>query len=71
MGTYHVPLQKKSRGLGDTIEKFTQATGIKKAVEKIAEAVGVDDCGCEARKNMLNNPDILVNKIFYNTKINK
>lgn len=73
MGTYHIPLRKKSRGLGDTIEKFTQATGIKKAVEKIAEAVGVDDCGCAARKEKLNNPNILVNKIFYNTtkKINK
>lgn len=44
----------ESKGLGDTIEKFTEATGIKTLVEKTAEALGVDDCGCEARKAKLN-----------------
>jgi len=44
---------KKSRGLGDTIEKFTQATGIKKAVETVAKATG-RDCGCNKRKDALN-----------------
>jgi hypothetical protein len=39
----------KSRGLGDTIEKITKATGIKKVVEAIT-----DDCGCEDRKDTLN-----------------
>ena len=39
----------KSRGLGDTIEKITIATGIKKLVDKIPE-----DCGCKNRKEMLN-----------------
>ena len=39
----------KSKGLGDTIEKFTKATGIKKAVEAIW-----DDCGCDKRKEQLN-----------------
>jgi hypothetical protein len=43
----------KSQGLGDTIEKVTEATGIKKAVEVVSEALGVD-CGCESRKNWLN-----------------
>lgn len=71
MATSHRPLQKKSRGLGDTIEKFTKATGIKTAVEKVAKAVGVDDCGCEKRKQQLNNPNILVNKLLYNTKNKK
>ena len=37
-------------GLGDTIEKITKATGIKKAVDKI---IG-KDCGCNKRKNALN-----------------
>ena len=41
---------KKSEGLGDTIEKFTEATGIKKVVKWIAG----DDCGCEERKAKLN-----------------
>jgi hypothetical protein len=40
-----------SRGLGDTVEKFTQATGIKKMVEKISNG---KDCGCGARKDALN-----------------
>ena len=44
---------KKSRGLGDTIDKFTQATGIKKAVETVAKATG-KDCGCNKRKDALN-----------------
>ena len=45
---------KKSKGLGDTIEKITEATGVKKAVELFSKATGVD-CGCEERKEKLNN----------------
>ena len=41
---------QKSRGLGDTIEKFTNATGIKKVVEKVAGK----DCGCKKRREALN-----------------
>ena len=44
---------KKSRGLGDTIEKFTKATGIKKVVDTVAKATG-KDCGCKKRKEALN-----------------
>ena len=43
----------KSKGLGDTIEKFTKATGIKRVVNKIAKATG-KDCGCNERKDILN-----------------
>lgn len=43
----------ESKGLGDTIEKITTVTGIKKVVEKIAEATG-KDCGCDDKKEMLN-----------------
>ncbi len=39
----------KSKGLGDSIEKFTKATGIKKLVDNMP-----GDCGCEKRKNKLN-----------------
>lgn len=45
--------KSKSKGLGDTIEKVTEATGIKKAVKMFTEATGVD-CGCDARKEKLN-----------------
>ena len=47
-------MENKSKGLGDTIEKITTATGIKAVVEKVAKAVGADDCGCKARKDALN-----------------
>jgi len=41
---------EKSTGLGDTVEKITEATGIKKAVKFIAG----EDCGCDERKSTLN-----------------
>jgi len=45
--------QNKSKGLGDTIEKFTTATGIKKVVDTVAKATG-KDCGCKERRDALN-----------------
>ena len=38
-----------SKGLGDTIEKITKATGIKTIVDKLP-----GDCGCNKRKESLN-----------------
>jgi|TARA_R100000482_G_C4997249_1_gene89987 hypothetical protein len=40
----------KSKGLGDDIAKFTKATGI----DKLAKKVLGDDCGCEERRQKLN-----------------
>lgn len=40
----------KAKGLGDTIEQITEATGIKAVVKSIFG----DDCGCEERKEKLN-----------------
>ena len=45
--------KNKSKGLGDTIEKITKVTGIKKVVEKVSEVTG-KDCGCAERKDTLN-----------------
>jgi len=42
--------ESKSKGLGDTVEKVTESTGIKKAVKFIAG----EDCGCDERKDKLN-----------------
>ena len=42
-----------SKGLGDTIEKLTTVTGIKKVVETISKVTG-KDCGCDKRKDALN-----------------
>ena len=44
------PKKNKPKGLGDTIEQITEATGIKKVVKAIAG----EDCGCDARKEKLN-----------------
>ena len=44
---------KSSRGLGDSIEKFTTKTGIKKVVDTVAKATG-SDCGCNKRRDTLN-----------------
>lgn len=41
----------ESKGLGDTIAKITEATGI----DKVVEAIVGDDCGCKARREKLNN----------------
>jgi hypothetical protein len=55
--------KQKSKGLGDSIEKLTEVTGIKKAVKMFTEATGID-CGCDERKETLN-------KLFpYNRDIN-
>jgi len=43
----------KSKGLGDTIEKITKATGIKKVVETVSKATG-KECGCKKRQDTLN-----------------
>lgn len=40
----------KSKGLGDSIEKVTEWTGLKKLVKSIFG----DNCGCEERKQKLN-----------------
>ena len=43
-------MTKKSKGLGDSIEKVFKATGI----DKVAKKVLGDDCGCQERKEALN-----------------
>jgi hypothetical protein len=43
----------KSKGLGDTIEKITKATGIKKIIKVASEKAGVA-CGCDGRRDKLN-----------------
>lgn len=46
-------VSQPSRGLGDTIAKFTHATGIAAAVDFVSTAVGVP-CGCGGRQTALN-----------------
>jgi hypothetical protein len=53
-------MAKKSIGLGDSIEKLTKYSGMKALVKKVNPS-----CGCEKRQEALNNPNLLVNKLFY------
>lgn len=46
--------KKPSQGLGDSIAKITHALGLDKVADKVAEMIGEEDCGCERRKDYLN-----------------
>ena len=46
--------KNKSKGLGDTIAKFTKATGIHSLAQMGAKAMGKKDCGCKKRQKALN-----------------
>ena len=53
IANYKLYYMEKSKGLGDSIQKITKATGINKVVNKISE-VTKKDCGCNKRKDTLN-----------------
>lgn len=74
---------RKPKGLGDTIENITEATGIKAAVELFSKTTGID-CGCDERKEKLNNlisyrrnvnclkeDEYLFLKVLYDTNVNQ
>jgi len=56
--------KQKSKGVGDTIAKITNATGLDKVADAVAKMAGKDDCGCNRRRQTLN-------EIFPYTKDNK
>ena len=43
-----------SQGLGDMIAKITHATGLDIVADKVAKALGEEDCGCNRRREKLN-----------------
>jgi hypothetical protein len=45
---------QESKGLGDTIAKVTHAVGLDKVAENIAQSMGKEDCGCNKRRQKLN-----------------
>jgi len=46
---YYMKLENESKGLGDTIAKITNATGVAKIVKAINP-----NCGCNKRQEWLN-----------------
>jgi hypothetical protein len=58
-------IEKKTHGFGSHLAKAAKIIKADVAADRIAKALGYEDCGCAARAAALNNPDLLVNKIFY------
>jgi hypothetical protein len=46
--------KKDPEGLGDVIAKITHRLGLAKMAQDIAHLVGKEDCGCERRRELLN-----------------
>lgn len=57
--------ENRIEGFGDEIARVTKKLGLDKTAEQVAKALGKKDCGCAKRQEKLNNPDLLVNKVFY------
>lgn len=46
--------KQQSQGLGDTIAKVTNFFGIDKVADAIAKLAGAEGCGCNERRQLLN-----------------
>ena len=46
--------KKKSKGLGDTIQKITDATGLSALTNMLQDKGVIKDCGCGKRKEKSN-----------------
>ena len=49
-----IKINKPSTGLGDTIEKITNATGLSAFTNMLQDKGVIKDCGCKKRKEKLN-----------------
>jgi len=59
----------ESKGLGDLILSVTVVTGVKKIVDKFSGVDGEPCQPCQRRKDALNDPNLLVNKIFFKDNV--
>ncbi len=46
--------KQQSQGLGDTVAKVTNFFGIDKLAEAVAKLAGAEGCGCNERRQLLN-----------------
>jgi hypothetical protein len=58
-------IEKRSIGFGSDIAKIAKSIKADVVANNIAKIMGKQDCGCGKREEALNNPDLLINKIFY------
>jgi hypothetical protein len=63
-------IEKKSHGFGSDLSKAAKFVRADIAADRIAKSLGFEDCGCSERAKALDNPDLLINKIFYKNKDN-
>lgn len=47
-------INEESKGLGDTVAKIAEILKMDKVANKLAEMAGKKDCGCNKRKQTLN-----------------
>lgn len=63
-----IRLIKKHKGVGDTIESVLKTTGVHYIANAIKNGDPNEPCKpCQKRKDNLNNPDLLINKMLYGT----
>lgn len=43
-----------SQGFGDDVERVAKKLGLDKLAKSVMQVVGVEDCGCGARRDALN-----------------
>jgi len=56
-------MAKKSIGFGDDVEKLITLARLDRVAKLVNKS---DNCsGCQARKTSLNNPNLMINKLFY------
>lgn len=64
-----IKLIKRHNRVGDTVESVLKATGIHYMANAIANGSPSVPCvPCQKRKEDLNSPDLLINKMFYGTR---
>lgn len=58
-------VKKEVHGFGDALLNFNKKVGIAAIADSVAKLAGYEDCGCAERAEPLNNPDLLINKVFF------
>lgn len=62
---------RKHKGVGDTVESILKVTGVHYIANAIQNGSTEKECTpCQKRKEAMNNPDLLINKLFYGTREN-
>lgn len=46
--------QQKQEGLGDSVAYLTSLLQLDKLVKEVTSAMGIEDCGCDRRREKLN-----------------